>query len=92
MVNTAWKDQRVLLVANDCVLLTTIVMVWHTIDRDAINALRKNGASNLQWLDGNQPATRKKPPVTGVALNQNMQLSCWCIIWTVICTIPVQPI
>ena len=79
MVNTSWKDQFVLLATRDCVLLTTIVTVWHTIERDVINALRKNGASNRQWLDGNQLATRKKPPVTGVALNQNMQLSCWCI-------------
>jgi hypothetical protein len=92
MVNTSWKDQCVLLAANDCVLLTTIVMAWHTIDLDAINALRKNGASNLRWLDGNQPATRKKPPVTGVGSNQNMQLSCWYIMQTVICTIPMQPI
>jgi hypothetical protein len=92
MVNISWKDQFVLLVIRDCVLLIIIVTAWHTIERDAISALRKNGASNRQWLDGNQPATRKKPPVTVVGLNQNMQLSCWCIMPTVIYTIPMQPI
>jgi hypothetical protein len=91
MVNTSWKDQSVLLVIRDCVPLTIIATVWHTIERDAINASRKNGASNRQWLDGNRLATRKKPPVTGVGSNQNMQLSCWCIMPTVICTIPIQP-
>ena len=76
MVNTSWKDQYVLLAIRDCVLLTIIEMAWHTIELDVINALRKNGASNLRWLDGNRPATRKKPTVTGVDLNQSMQLSC----------------
>ena len=92
MVNISWKDQYVLLAIRDCVPLTITVTAWHTIDRDAINALRKNVASNCQWLGGNQPATRKKPPVTGVVLNQNTQLSCWCIMWTAICTIPMQAI
>lgn len=91
MVNISWKDQFALLVPRDCVLLTTIGPAWHTIDHDAISALRKNGTSSRRWLDGKQPATRKKPPVTGVGLNQNMQLSCWCIMLTVICTIPMQP-
>ena len=91
MVNISWKDQFVQLVIRDCVRLTITVTVWYTIELDAINALRKNGVSSRQWLDGNQPATRKKPPVTGVGSNQNMQLSCWCIMQTVICTIPMQP-
>jgi hypothetical protein len=91
MINISWKDQFVLLVIRDCVLLTIIATAWHTIERDAISALRKNGASSRRWLDGNRPATRKKPPVTGVVLNQNTQLSCWCIMPTVICTIPMQP-
>jgi hypothetical protein len=90
MVNTSWKDQSALLVIRDCVLLTIIATAWHTIERDVINASRKNVASSRQWLDGNQPATRKKPPVTGVGSNQNMQLSCWYIMPTVICTIPMQ--
>ena len=91
MVNISWKDQFVQLAIKDCVLLTITVTAWHTIDRDAINALRKNVASNRQWLGGNRLATRKKSPVTGVGSNQNMQLSCWCIMPTVICTIPIQP-
>jgi hypothetical protein len=90
-INTAWKDQFVLLAIRDCAPLTIIATVWHTIERDAINASRKNGVSNRQWLDGNQPATRKKPPVTVAGSNQNTQLSCWCIMPTVICTIPMQP-
>ena len=92
MVNISWKDQYVLLVIRGYVLLTITVTAWHTIDHDAISALRKNGASNRRWLDGNQPATRKKSPVTGVASNQNTQRSCWCIMPTVTCTIPMQPI
>jgi hypothetical protein len=48
MVNISWKDQFVLLVIRDCVLLIIIVTAWHTIERDAISALRKNGASNRQ--------------------------------------------
>jgi len=92
MINISWKDQFVLLVIRDCAPLTIIATVWHTIERDAINVLRKNAVSSRQWLDGNQLATRKKPPVTNVVSNQNTQLSCWCIMPTVICTIPMQPI
>ena len=79
MVNTSWKDQFALLVIRDCVLLTITETVWHTTERDAIYALRKNDESNHQWPGGNRLAIRKKPPVTSVGLNQNMQLSCWCI-------------
>jgi len=92
VINISWKDQYVPLVIRDCVLLTTIEIVWHTIDRDAISALRKNGASSRRWLDGNRLVTRKNPPVTVAVLNQNIPLSCWFIMPTVICTIPMQPI
>ena len=79
MVNIPWKDQFVLLATKDCVLLTIIEMEWHTIDLDVIYVLRKNDKSRRRWLGGNRPAIRKKPPVTNVDLNQNMQLSCWYI-------------
>jgi hypothetical protein len=54
-------------------------MGTHIIVANADNVLARVEKLNQQYLDGNLQGIRKKPPVIAVALNQSIQLNCWCI-------------
>jgi hypothetical protein len=63
--------------------------VYRTTAVGAKLVLRKIKKSNHLCLTGKQQAIRKKPHVIDVALEQNIQLSCWYIMLMVIYTMPI---
>jgi hypothetical protein len=91
-LNTPCKDPYVRRVAKDCVLSTTIEMVYRTIEHDVNTVLKNNVEQSHPSLGGNQVVIRKKPHVIDVALNQNTLHKRRYIMWMAIYTIPASTI
>jgi hypothetical protein len=79
------KEKLVQRAINICVPLTILILtILYIIDQNAQFVLQRVRKSNRLNQDGAQPAIKKSWPVIVVDLDQDMLVSCWCIMWTVI--------